>query len=191
MLWDVFGTVWKVFLRAFGGHLDHWNRSSISGVMVQMKFVTDKVPIWLLYTTYIYSVFTSIYKVPHISFWVISSYTSINFLIKWKEKKKNINNNLAIWLYHNTIPLSKFLVLRIFTTHSRDHKYSPFYCYPFLSTLWVSNFLAQFLFPLFLLFLLFFIPLFFLLSIISNFFPSFPSIPYCIFYLTNQITFLL
>ena len=40
MLWDVFSTVWKVFLRAFGGHLDCWNWSSIPGVIVWMKFVT-------------------------------------------------------------------------------------------------------------------------------------------------------
>ena len=40
MLWDVFGTVWKVFLRAFSGCLDCQNQSSIPGVMVQMKFVT-------------------------------------------------------------------------------------------------------------------------------------------------------
>jgi len=40
LLWDIFGTVRKIFLRAFGGHLDCWNQSSIPGVMVQMKFVT-------------------------------------------------------------------------------------------------------------------------------------------------------
>ena len=39
-LWDVFGTVWKVFLRAFGDHLDRQNQSSIPGVMVRMKFMT-------------------------------------------------------------------------------------------------------------------------------------------------------
>jgi len=38
--WDVFDTIWKVFLRAFGGHLDCWNWSSISRVMVWIKFVT-------------------------------------------------------------------------------------------------------------------------------------------------------
>jgi len=35
-----FGTVWKVFLRAFGDHLDCQNWSSIPGVIVWMKFVT-------------------------------------------------------------------------------------------------------------------------------------------------------
>jgi len=40
LLWDVFGTIWKVFLRTFGDHLDCWNWSSIPRVMVQMKFVT-------------------------------------------------------------------------------------------------------------------------------------------------------
>ena len=34
-----FGTVWKVFLRAFGSHLDYQNQSSIPRVIVQMKFV--------------------------------------------------------------------------------------------------------------------------------------------------------
>jgi len=40
LLWDIFDTVWKVFLRAFSGHLDCWNQSSIPRVMVWMKFVT-------------------------------------------------------------------------------------------------------------------------------------------------------
>ena len=42
LLWDVFGTVWKVFLRAFGGHLDCQNWSRIPGAMVKMKFVTSR-----------------------------------------------------------------------------------------------------------------------------------------------------
>ena len=37
--------VWKVFLRAFGGHLDHQNQSSIPRVIVQMKFVTPSLKI--------------------------------------------------------------------------------------------------------------------------------------------------
>jgi len=41
LFWDIFGTIWKVFLRAFGGYLDHQNQSSISRVIVWMKFVTD------------------------------------------------------------------------------------------------------------------------------------------------------
>ena len=54
MLWDVFGTVWKVFLRAFGSHLDRWNRSSIPGVMVQMKFVTlPSLLVWALLRSYL------------------------------------------------------------------------------------------------------------------------------------------
>ena len=39
MLWDVFGTIWKVFLRNFDGHLDSWNWSSIPRVMVWIKFM--------------------------------------------------------------------------------------------------------------------------------------------------------
>jgi len=34
-----FSIVWKVFLRAFGGYLNHWNWLSISRVIVQIKFV--------------------------------------------------------------------------------------------------------------------------------------------------------
>ena len=37
--WDIFGTIWKVFLSAFGGHLDHWNQLSIPGAMVWIKFI--------------------------------------------------------------------------------------------------------------------------------------------------------
>ena len=42
-LWDIFGTIWKIILRASGGHLDCQNQSSIPRVMVQMKFVTERV----------------------------------------------------------------------------------------------------------------------------------------------------
>ena len=52
--WDIFGTIWKVFLRAFGGHLDHWNQSSIPRVIVQMKFMTlPFLLVWALLRSYL------------------------------------------------------------------------------------------------------------------------------------------
>ena len=43
MLWDVFGTIYKVFSRASGSHLDCQNQSSIPRVMVWIKFVTNSL----------------------------------------------------------------------------------------------------------------------------------------------------
>ena len=78
---------------------------------------------------------------------------------KWKKKKKkkkNINNDLAVLPSHDTTFLLRFLILRTFC--SRGHRCSLFYYHLLLSTLWVLNFLTQFLLSLPLLFLLFFIP---------------------------------
>ena len=140
-----------------------------------------------LYTTYTLSVFTLIYKVPHISF-ESSSLMSIDLL----RKEKKIDIDLVIWSSHDTTPLSKFLVLRIFfIVHSRGWPYFLLHCHLLLSTLLFPNFPVQFLPPLPLSFLLFFAPFSFLLSIISSSFPTFPSTLRHTFYLTTQLTFLL
>ena len=85
----------RSFLRAFSGHLDHRNWSSIPGVMVQMKFVT--LLIHILYLFLFIKSHTSFELFP-----LICLLISFNKM-KRKEKKRkiNINNDLAIWLCHD------------------------------------------------------------------------------------------
>jgi len=106
---------------------------------------------------------------------------------KEKEKKRNIDNDLAILLSHNTIPLLSFLVLRIFTTCNKGQPYYSFCLHFLLSILLLLNLLAEFLLPSPQLFPRFFFSLLVLLSSISNFFLIFPSILHHIFYPSIQI----
>ena len=106
---------------------------------------------------------------------------------KEKEKKRNINNDLAVLPSHVTTSLLGFLVLRNFSiTRSMGLPCCPFHLYLLPSTLELPIF-----FPLLGLspssfFLLVSCP-----SIISNFFLTFPSIPGCIACPTIHIAFLL
>ena len=95
---------------------------------------------------------------------------------KEKEKKRNINNNLAILPSYDTTPLLSFLIPRNFsTTHSIGLPCCPFHFHLPLSILDLLNFLPLLGSSLSSLFLPVSCP-----SIISNFFLTFPNIPGCI-----------
>jgi len=118
-------------------------------------------------------------------------------LNKRKRKlKMKIENNLAVLLSYNTIPLLSFLVPRIFPTICNMGQPYCLFHYLILSTPLLLIFLVQFLLlsQLFLeLSFSFLVNSSFIgfLSIFSNFFLTFPNIPGHISYLSIQIVFLL
>ena len=123
--------------------------------------------------------------------WSCDTFPHSPLYSKSKEKKRNINNDLAVLPSHNTtLPLKFSCPKNFLITCGMGQPCCPSCHHHLLFTLLLLIFLVWFLllpqlFPLFFFFLLTY------LSIASNFFPIFPNILGHISYLTTQTIFLL